>query len=95
MKKSETDDPIFELAKELVDLTSQVKALGLFLDDRELANCEDCDLIEDVDFDGFLFVCRSSSPDKILGLSFIEEKNGDVLCPKCRKIALSTDNEEQ
>ena len=47
-------DSIIELCRELVELKKQAKALSLFTHDRELLKCEECQLYEDVTFEGVL-----------------------------------------
>jgi len=54
------DAKLHELAIQIVGLQKQAKALGLFVNDRELLACANCDLMEDVASTGLLITCRRS-----------------------------------
>ena len=66
----------------------QEKALvqGIFLYDRELLNCSQCNLAEDIDHVGRLFTYRRGDNEfKTTGLQFIalDDKNERFKCPSC------------
>ncbi len=72
------------LARQLVDIERQARALGIFVDDRELLMCPKCGLTEDVLSGGRLVTFDGSSgPDT--GLRFIEPTSvdGQFTCPRC------------
>jgi hypothetical protein len=46
------------LAKELIKLQRQMKAMGLFANDRDLVECPRCHLAEDVTADGRLVTAK-------------------------------------
>jgi predicted RNA-binding Zn-ribbon protein involved in translation (DUF1610 family) len=67
-----------------VDIERQARALGIFVDDRELLMCPKCGLTEDVLSGGRLVTFDGSSgPDT--GLRFIEPTSvdGQFTCPRC------------
>lgn len=76
---------ITPLAREITRIKKQAKALGLFTHDRELLECNKCDLVEDVTSDGRLVTYHRNSQDmKDCGLRF-EELKGDMFrCPVCK-----------
>lgn len=74
------------LAEQLQKIKKQAEDLGVFSGNRELLECPNCDLQEDVLIDGALIVVKKSSPEVDTGLRFIELEDEDrVLCPLCRK----------
>lgn len=76
-------DDLRQLAAKVAALQAKARALGLFVNDRELLECPDCGLMENVAFDGRLFTCRPESLDDDTGLRF-EELSGDRFrCPAC------------
>ena len=71
-------------ARKLLDVQRQARALGIFVDDRELLTCPKCGLTEDVLSDGRLITFSGSrGPDS--GLRFIEPTSADgrYTCPRC------------
>lgn len=71
---------------ELDKIHEEMKAQGLWTDERETVECPYCKLFEDITFEGRLVVCRREDPDKDTGLSFeINESNGKTKCPQCLK----------
>jgi len=75
------------LAKELKLIKAKVKKLGGFVEDRELLECSDCGLVEDVTFEGMWIVYKEGEEQKDAGLRFISLDNEDSLfrCPSCNK----------
>ena len=79
-------DEIRQLAAQIATLQKQARALGLFANDRELLECPDCGLMENMACGGRLFTCRPESLDDDTGLRF-EELSGDCFrCPACGSI---------
>ncbi len=85
---------LFKLANEIVKLKEKAKKLGMFTDDRELIECPECGLMEDVDINGRLFTVFKKSPYKDTGLKFKEMKNSRFRCPNCREIITPFNNVE-
>jgi len=73
------------LAKELVKLQRQMKAMGLFTDDRDLVKCPRCPLEEDVTADGRLVTARAPLYEET-GLQFkvLDRKKIRFQCPCCK-----------
>lgn len=77
---------ILEVAKRLAELQEQAKALGLFTNDRELLDCQNCGLKEDVTFDGRLITYFGEPSGNDTGQRFKEtEKDKIYICPNCGK----------
>jgi hypothetical protein len=72
------------LARQLLDVQRQARALGIFVDDRELLTCPKCGLTEDVLSDGRLSTFYGS-PGLDTGLRFVEPTSADgrYTCPRC------------
>ena len=87
--KDELLKQIKPLAEQLQTLQEQAERLGVFTGDRELLECAECGLEEDVTADGFLIVCRKPVPGTDTGLRFTKdvENKGKYLCPVCGKPA--------
>ena len=89
MKKRPTEARLSAGLSELVRRLQRVKAeaqrLGVFTDDRELLECSNCGLKEDVDIHGFLFTYFGDSIGKDAGLRFKKEAESLFRCPKCRR----------
>jgi len=87
--KDEFLKQIKPLAKQLQRLQEQAERLGVFIGDRELLECDECGLEEDVTADGFLIVYRKPVSGTDTGLRFTEdvENKGKYLCPVCGKPA--------
>lgn len=72
------------LATRIVALQKQARALGMFANDRELLECPDCGLMENVAAaGGGLFTCRAESLDEDTGLRFEELSRDHFRCPAC------------
>lgn len=75
------------LAAEMVHIKKQMRATGLFCDDRELLECPACGLQEDVTFEGVLITYnRRSRAHRDTGLRFKELSDDRFRCPACRAI---------
>jgi len=72
------------LATEIAALQAKARALGLFANDRELMECTNCGLMENVAAaGGGLFTCRPESLDEDTGLRFEELSRDRFRCPTC------------
>lgn len=72
------------LVQDIVQIQKQAKALGIFVNDRELLECTGCDLVEDVAFDGSLMTYHRDSDDMTdSGLRFEEMDEEKYRCPVC------------
>lgn len=71
------------LAAELVACQAKARALGLFVDDRELLECPKCGLQEDVTCQGQLITSKTDSVGEDTGLRFEELSADSFLCPAC------------
>jgi rubredoxin len=71
------------LAAELVALQTKARALGIFTDDRELIECPNCGLAEDVNAVGQLITCRPPADGQDTGLRFRELPRNHFRCPAC------------
>jgi len=72
-----------QLASRIVALQEQVRSLGGFAGDRELLECPQCGLLEDVTFTGQLITWRSPAEGQDTGLRFEELPQGCFRCPAC------------
>lgn len=75
--------PLLSLARELVTISARARALGMFVDDRELLTCPRCGLEEDVSFIGMLMTCRPTALSEDTGMRFEELSTGKFRCPSC------------
>jgi hypothetical protein len=86
-RRREVDDVIAviaPIARRILELQRQARALGVFPNDRELLICTTCGLTEDVLADGRLVTFRElGDPDT--GLRFVEPTSDDepFICPAC------------
>lgn len=77
-------DGLHDLARHLVDVKQRAEALGIFTDDRELLECPNCGLLEDVTAKGLLVTYPKDSVDlKDCGLRFCPVDETRFACPKC------------
>lgn len=74
---------ICPLARRLAALQQQMKAAGLFANDRELLDCPHCGLREDVLISGVLITYREPGFHQDTGLRFEELTADAFLCPSC------------
>ena len=85
-KRISSSDKLFKVVKQLVKVKEEARALGIFVDDRELLECKKCGLMEDVDINGRLLTVFEKEPSKDTGLRFEEMKNSKTFrCPNCGK----------
>ena len=88
-------DSLVELVSRLEEVKRQARALGLFTDDRDLLECPDCGLLEDVTAEGLLVTYPKDSKDlNDCGLRFRQLDEASFKCPACGarcKINLPTD----
>ncbi len=72
------------LATEITALQAKARTLGLFANDRELLECTNCGLMENVAAaGGGLFTCRPESIDEDTRLRFDELPRDRFRCPAC------------
>jgi len=72
------------LARSILSLREEARALGLFSEDRGLLLCPACGLQEDVTIEGRLITCDCNGPaGHDLGLRFVEVPVGTFVCPRC------------
>ena len=75
---------LVELALKLARIKAQARELGIFTDDRELLECSNCGLLEDVTSEGLLVTYPKGSADpKDCGLRFRPEGKTSFACPAC------------
>lgn len=76
---------IAPMLKQVQKLQEQMRAQGLFPNDRELLHCPKCGLTESVTFEGQLYTFREPHIDVDTGLRFVEPKKrgGAFRCPEC------------
>lgn len=83
-KKTLIADDLLKVVKQLVKINEEARALGIFVDDRELLVCPKCGLMEDIDSNGMLLTVFEKSQNKDTGLRFEEIKNSKTFrCPSC------------
>lgn len=72
------------LARRLVKLREEAKALGILTNERELLACDKCGLKEDVGVYGKLFTHFGDYTKGDTGLRFLETKKERLFrCPSC------------
>lgn len=76
-------EQIRPLAQQIVALQQQMKALGMFANDRELLQCPRCGIMEDVTHEGFLITCREPDLGIDTGLRFEPITEESYRCPSC------------
>ena len=75
---------LLELARQFARVKQQARTLGIFTDDRELLECPNCGLLEDVTAEGLLVTYPKDSVDlKDCGLRFRPVDETRFACPKC------------
>jgi len=91
------DDLLHDISKVAYALSTakrQAEALGIFTNDRELLECTDCGLLEDVASDGRLITYNKE--DGVIedtGLRFQEVDRMHFCCPACKCIIELKDEE--
>jgi hypothetical protein len=82
------------LARKLVALHEQARALGIFTNERELLACEACGLTEDVASEGLLFT-HFEEDNRDTGMRFVEtEAPGAFRCPSCGSVVVEPVDEQ-
>ena len=77
-------DGLTTLIRQLEQVKAQARMLGIFTDDRELLECPNCGLMEDVMADGLLATySRTSRSRKDSGLRFSQLDKNCFECPAC------------
>ena len=80
-------EPLIELCRSLQKLQTEAKALGVFVNDRELIDCPNCELFEDVTCEGLLITSRElANPAIDTGLRFKEISPDTYQCPACAQL---------
>lgn len=77
-------DGLISLIRHLEQVKAQARRIGIFTDDRELLECPNCGLLEDVMADGLLATySRRSRSRKDCGLRFSQMDETRFQCPYC------------
>ena len=77
-------DELIALVRQLEQVKAQARRIGIFTDDRELLECSNCGLREDVMADGMLATySRTSRSRKDCGLRFSQVDENWFQCPSC------------
>lgn len=74
---------IAPLAKQIAAIQQQMHALGIFANDRELLDCPQCGLREDLLVSGQLVTYRKPDFHQDTGLRFEELTPSAFRCPSC------------
>jgi predicted RNA-binding Zn-ribbon protein involved in translation (DUF1610 family) len=75
---------LVELFRKLAKVKAQARALGIFTDDRELLECPNCGLLEDVTAKGLLVTYSGRSRSRTdCGLRFSQVDDTSFQCPSC------------
>jgi hypothetical protein len=78
---------VVQLAAQLGRMKKQAAELGVFINDRELLECPECGLAEDVTSNGFLITYRGNPcRPRDSGLRFKELTRHRFRCPSCRTV---------
>lgn len=84
---SRLNPKMIRLIESVQKLRSQAKDLGIFTDDRELLECNECGLVEDVTANGMLMTYkRNSKIRQDSRLRFQEIGLRHFRCPQCKGI---------
>jgi predicted RNA-binding Zn-ribbon protein involved in translation (DUF1610 family) len=81
---------IAPLARRIAAIREQMHALGMFANDRELLDCPNCGLREDVLISGVLITYREPAFHEDIGLRFEELTEGTFRCPSCGRTVRET-----
>ena len=94
-----TDDlahSISSLVAQFGDIHQKAKTLGIFTNDRELLQCPQCGLAEDVACDGRLTTVQAADETFAdTGLRFQEINATHFRCPQCHCILAMKEEEER
>ena len=82
----ELTEEIGKLVRRMQPLIEKAEALGIFTGDRELLECSNCGLKEDVLTTGQLITYRGDAVRPDSGLRFIEMDNDCFRCPFCQMV---------
>lgn len=78
------DKSLMKAFEQLHDIRQQAKAMGIFTGEREILECKNCGLKEDVTFEGVLVTYFGEEFEKDTGLRLIETENENIfICPNC------------
>jgi hypothetical protein len=89
---SQTLKEIRRLASQIVALQKQMREMGLFPGDRELLECHNCGLLEDVTSSGLLITYKPKAEGQDTGLRFKELSGNRFRCPVCGSIVREADS---
>ena len=77
-------DGLIAMARRLEQVKAQARRIGIFTHDRELLECPNCGLLEDVMADGLpVTYSRRSRNRKDCGLRFSQVDENCFQCPSC------------
>ena len=80
-------NPLLDLCQQLERVQAEAAALGLFVGDRDLLDCPNCKLFEDVTAEGFLITSRELvTPPIDTGLRFSQVSSNTFQCPACGEV---------
>jgi len=75
---------LLSAARRLQEAKCQARALGRFVEERDLLECPACGLWEDVNCEGMLLVYQKDDPSQVdSGLRFREVDETHFVCPAC------------
>jgi rubredoxin len=85
MKKSIIDKELRALFRQLQKAQEKARSLGIFIDDRELLECPECGLCEDITFQGFLFTHHKDDifQENPRDIQFRQIDDDHFECPVC------------
>jgi len=86
---------IRQIASRIVALRAKAVDLELFMDDRELLECRQCGLLEDISFTGQLITCHAPYFGQDTGLRFEAYLQDRFQCPECGSIVQSSQPENK
>jgi len=93
MKKTGMEN-LYSAVWQLQEAKRQARALGMFVEDRELLECPACGLWEDVTGEGLLVVYQKDDlSQEDSGLRFREVDETHFVCPACGA-AVTVEDEE-
>ena len=79
-------DDIGKLVRRMQPMIEKAEALGIFTNDRELFECPNCGLKEDVLATGQLVTYHGDEVKPDSGLRFSEINNDYFRCPSCHTV---------
>lgn len=87
-------EDIGRLVRQMQPVLEKAEALGIFTHDRDLLECLNCGLKEDVLITGQLVTYRGDAVKPDSGLRFIDEGDVRFRCPFCRfEVKLPPEND--